>query len=115
VATSWGWCRGAVGAATSLSGVDFSAFDEDARAAVTGAAREAAALGAAAVRPEHLRLAILRLDYEREREKLREGEPPDGEYRIPIDGSLRQLLEPAAAKATDKNPLTRAQLAALLD
>ena len=96
-------------------GVDFTAFDEDARAAVTGAAREAAALGAAAVRPEHLRLAILRLDYEREREKLREGEPPDGEFRLPIDGSLRQLLDAAAANATEENPLTREQLAALFE
>jgi hypothetical protein len=100
--------RPAIAAADSLPAVNYAAFSDDARAAVTGAVEEAAALGAAAVRPEHLCLAILRLDYERERERLREGEPPDGEYRLPIDGSLRQLLEAAAATAMEEEPLTRA-------
>jgi hypothetical protein len=96
--------------------VNFATFSEDAQIAVSEAGVEAARLGASAVTPAHLRLAVMRLEYEREREKLREGEPPpDGTFRLPFDDSLRELLEVAAATATVDEPFTRAQLAALLD
>ncbi len=56
----------------------------------------------------------MRLEYEQLRDQLREGEPPAGEFRLPLDPALTQLLEAAAATATLNEPLTQAQLAARL-
>ena len=94
--------------------MDYTVFAEDAQVAVAQAVEEAARLGASTVRPEHLRLALLRLGYERLRDTLREGEPPDGAYRLPLDDSLTRLLEAAAAPATPEQPVTTTALEALV-
>ena len=45
------------------------------------------------------------------RGELWEGEPPTGEYRLPIDDPFRQLLEVLAADADPEIPVTLDKLA----
>ena len=95
--------------------MDYSVFEEAAQTALAEAVMEAATLGAQAVRPEHVRLAVMRLEYERLRDELREGESADGKIRIPVDPSLIRLLEAAATSATEENPFTRRALGAMVE